>query len=143
MAHGPSPSRVLSNIAPSRLVEGFRYRPSDALLKVLYEWTQKKSRIVSNEFLHNARGAYRDDAFEGDKSWSRTVASMDELKALSLTPKDGWRLIVFGFIIWTIGATLEGASALAILVVPLVLALWVRVALAVDRWVRNGNSSMQ
>jgi len=63
---------------------------------------------------------------------------MDELKALSLTPKDGWRLIVFGFIIWTIGATLEGASALAILVVPLVLALWVRVALAVDRWVRNG-----
>jgi hypothetical protein len=27
---------------------------------------------------------------------------------------------------------------LAILVVPLVLALWVGVALAVDRWVRNG-----
>ena len=108
------------------------------MLKVLYEWTQKKSRIVSNEFLHNARGAYRDDAFEGDKSWSRTVASMDELKALNLTPKEGWRLVVFGFIIWTIGAALEGASALAILVVPLVLALWVRVALAVDRWVRNG-----
>jgi hypothetical protein len=108
------------------------------LLKVLYEWTQKKSRIVSTERLHNARGAYRDNAFEGDKSRSRTVASMDELKALSLTPKEGWRLIVFGLIIWTIGATLEGASALAILVVPLVLALWVRVALAVDRWVRNG-----
>jgi len=63
---------------------------------------------------------------------------MDELKALSLRPKDGWRLIVFGLIIWTIGAILEGASAVAILVVPLVLALWVRVALAVDRWVRNG-----
>jgi len=112
--------------------------PPRALLKVLYEWTQKKSRIVSSELSHNARGAYRDNAFEGDKSWSRTVVSMDELKTLSLTSKEGWRLIAFGFIVWTIGATLEGATALAILVVPLVLALWVRVALAVDRWVRNG-----
>jgi hypothetical protein len=108
------------------------------LLKVLYEWTQKKSRSVSNEVLDNARGAYRDNAFEGDKSWSRTVASMDELKALNLTPKEGWRLVVFGFIIWTIGAALEGASALAILVVPLVLVLWACLALAIDRWVRNG-----
>ena len=104
---------------------------------------KKKSRIVSNEFLHNARGAYRDDAFEGDKSWSRTVASMDELNALSLTSKEAWRLILFGFIIWTIGAALEGASALPILVVPLVSVLWACLALAVDRWVRNGNSSMQ
>lgn len=63
---------------------------------------------------------------------------MDELKAWKPTPAQSWLLIFFGFVIWTLGAALDGASALAIILVPPVLALWAWVVLAVDRWVRNG-----
>jgi hypothetical protein len=63
---------------------------------------------------------------------------MAELKTWKLTPRQGSLLGVFGFIIWAIGAALDGASMLAILVIPPMLALWASVVLLVDRWVRNG-----
>jgi hypothetical protein len=63
---------------------------------------------------------------------------MDELKAWKLTPIQSWLLSVFGFVIWTVGAALEGASAFAILTVPPILALWAWLVLVVDRWVRSG-----
>jgi hypothetical protein len=63
---------------------------------------------------------------------------MDELKAWKLTPTQSWLLSVLGFVIWTVGAALDGASAFAILIVPPILAVWAWVVLAVDRWVRSG-----
>jgi hypothetical protein len=63
---------------------------------------------------------------------------MDELKAWKLTPTQSWLLSVLGFVIWTVGAALGGASAFAILIVPPILAVWAWVVLAVDRWVRSG-----
>ena len=67
-----------------------------------------------------------------------TNAGMDELKTRRLSLKKGWLLAVFGFIIWTIGAALDGASTLAILVIPPFLALWACIVVVIDRWVRNG-----
>jgi hypothetical protein len=63
---------------------------------------------------------------------------MAELKTWNLTPRQGSLVGVVGFIIWAIGAALDGASTLAIVVIPLMLALWACVVLLVDRWVRNG-----
>jgi hypothetical protein len=63
---------------------------------------------------------------------------MDELKAWKLTPAQIWLLSVLGFAILAVGAALDGASILAILIIPLVLALWAGAVLAIDRWVRDG-----
>jgi hypothetical protein len=63
---------------------------------------------------------------------------MAELKTWKLTSRQGSLLGVVGFIIWAIGAALDGASTLAILVIPPMLALWASIVLLVDRWVRNG-----
>jgi ABC-type phosphate transport system permease subunit len=63
---------------------------------------------------------------------------MTEMKTWSLTSRQGSLVGVFGFVIWAVGAALDGASTLAILVIPVMLALWAWVVLLVDRWVRNG-----
>jgi hypothetical protein len=63
---------------------------------------------------------------------------MDEVKAWKLTPTQSWLVGVLGFVIWTVGAALDGASVFAILIIPPILALWACVVLAVDRWVRRG-----
>jgi hypothetical protein len=63
---------------------------------------------------------------------------MDELKAWKLTPAQTWLLSILAFVIWTVGAALDGASPMAILIIPPLLALWAWIVLVVDRWVRNG-----
>jgi hypothetical protein len=66
---------------------------------------------------------------------------MDELKAWKLTSAQIWLLSIVGFVIWTVGADLDGASPVAILIIPPLLALWAWIILVVDRWVRNGADS--
>jgi hypothetical protein len=46
-----------------------------------------------------------------------------------------WQLGVLAFIVWAVGAALDGASAFAIFSAPLILGAGVCAVLAIDRWV--------
>jgi hypothetical protein len=70
----------------------------------------------------------------------RTFAGMDQLNSLHLSIRAWLLLGALAYVAWVLNAVVEGSTALAIIVGPILVCLWVAGVLLIDRWARKGSS---
>lgn len=68
----------------------------------------------------------------------RVARRLDETNPLNLTRNAKLLFAAVGLLLWGIGGILDGASVRSLISVPVLVAVWMALIWAIDRWVRPG-----